>query len=119
MTDIRQINRVLCYIPALCVSFLIVAVLIGTFKFGNLPVYGTDPDPYSLSLDWINGIAVILMMISFFAIPAIALLTWHLVYNKIKFARKDKIALLMLVLSFTIFLCGKYFFSNTFEWVMD
>jgi hypothetical protein len=88
-------------------------------KFGRLPVYGLDPDPYSLSIDWLNFIGLIGILASFFTIPATILLSIHLIINKVKFERSDIIAIIISLSSIGMFFISKHFMSEQFLWIMD
>jgi len=94
-------------------------VLIGILRLNKIPIYGIDPDPYALSIDWINIIMMISLAISLFSIPANFILTLALAFQKVKFTIGEKIALTLPILSIGIFFVCKYLLSNLFEWVLD
>jgi hypothetical protein len=116
--DIKQINRTLCYIPILYLAYWSTMVIIGLFKFGRLPKYG-DPDPYSLSIDWLDFIAIIPALISFVSIPTTFFLTLHLLLTRTNLSHQDKIALTVFIISVSTLVLSKFFLTSTFEWVMD
>jgi hypothetical protein len=82
-------------------------------------MYGIDPDPYSLSIDWLNLIGLIGAFVSFFTIPATVLMTIHLTFNNVELRRSDIIAIVISVSSVGAFFISKYFMTDTFLWIMD
>ena len=119
MDDTRQINKILCYFPTIPLVCWAVMVLLGLLKFGRLPIYGLDPDPFSLSIDWLDYFAFIYALICFLTIPATILLTLSLVFNKQNLLRQAKIALLISFISVSTIVISKYFLPSTFLWIMD
>lgn len=118
-TDIKNINRILCYIPSISLCCWLSMTFYATLKFGRLPIYGIDPDPYSMSIDWLNFIAIIPAFLSFFTIPTTIFLTIDLILNKQKLLYTDKIAILVSITSIMIVFISKYYLTNAFLWVMD
>jgi hypothetical protein len=119
MKVLRILNRILCYVPFVCVVCFFVMVSIGILKLKKIPVYGVDPDPYSMSIDWINLIMLFSMLISVFSIPLNIFIAVILYFKRIHLARSDKIALLIPFFSIGIFYFCKYYLPNLFEWVLD
>lgn len=119
MSDIRQINRILYCIPAWWLIHIFVALTVALVKFRRLPIFGIDPDPYSLSIDWLNLITVLIAMVSFFTVPVSLFLTLYLLLHKIKFTIKDKLCFTVFFLSLSSFFALKYFLPKTFDWILD
>lgn len=119
MKVIRILNRILCYIPFVWVVCFFAMVSIGILTLKKIPVYGVDPDPYALSIDWINFIMLFSMIVSIFSIPLNIIIAVILHVKKIHLAIRDKIALLIPFLSISIFYFCKYGLPNLFEWVLD
>ena len=119
MKVLKILNRILCYIPFIWVVCFFAMVCIGILKLKKIPVYGVDPDPYALSIDWINFIMLFSMLISIFSIPFNIIIAVVLYFNKIHLTRSDKIALLIPFLSIGIFYFCKYGLPNLFDWVLD
>jgi len=82
-------------------------------------MYGLDPDPYSLSIDWLNLIGLISAIVSFITIPATVLMTIHLTINKVELRRSDIIAIVISLSSVVAFFYFKYYMTDTFLWIMD
>ncbi|MEZ4804389.1 MAG: hypothetical protein R2852_02595 [Bacteroidia bacterium] len=119
MNDLRDINRVLGYIPLIPLLAFLLIGLIGIIQFSEIPVYGINPDPSSLGNNWINGLAIITAFISFITIPTSILLTIHLTLNKIEFRKSDYLSLTVMAISILGFLVLKYEMSDFFLWIMD
>ena len=119
MIFFRAFNRILCYIPFVWLVCFYVMVLIGVLELKKIPVYGVDPDPNALSIDWINIIMLFSLFISVFSIPLNLIMTVYLYFKKIQFSKSDKIALIILILSIGFFYFCKYGLTNLFEWVLD
>ena len=94
-------------------------VVYAALKLGRLPIYGIDPDPSSLSMDWLNFMAIIPASFCFFTIPTTIFLTLDLVINNQKLFFFDKIALFNSVVCILTFLHAKFYLAETFLWVMD
>jgi hypothetical protein len=118
-TYIKDINRILCYIPSVSMACWLSMTFYATLKFGRLPIYGLDPDPSSMSIDWLDFIAIITAFISFFTIPTTIFLTIDLILNKQKLLYKDKIAIIVSTTCILTFFISKYYLTETFLWVMD
>ena len=119
MNILKILNRILCYIPFVWVVCFFVMVLIGILELKKIPVYGVDPDPYALSIDWINIIMLFSLIISIFSIPLNIIMTVALYFKKVKFTKGDTIALIVPIFSIGIFYMCKYSLPNLFEWVLD
>ncbi len=120
MKSLWIINRALCYIPAIPIVCWILILLVGMVNFGTIPIYGRDPDPASLSINWLNVIAILPFVASFLTIPITIILTLILfVTKKNEFTDKDVIAICIFVISILAFFISRLFFHETFEWIMD
>ncbi len=119
MNIVRILNRILCYIPFVWVVCFFIMVLIGILELKKIPVYGVDPDPYALSIDWINVIMLFSLFISIFSIPLNIIMTVALYFKKVQLSKGDKIALIIPILSVGVFYICKYGLPNLFEWVLD
>jgi len=119
MKDIRVINRILCYIPILWFICWVTILLFGIVTFGKLPLYGIDPDPTSLSIDFLNQIAIFPAVLSIITIPATIFLSLYLIINRVQLNKQDRIAILISIVCITLFFVSKYFMSNTFNWILD
>lgn len=117
--DIKNVNRILCYIPSISVTCWLSMTFYATLKFGRLPIYGLDPDPSSMSIDWLDFIAIIAAFISIFTIPTTLFLTIDLILNKQKLLYADKIAILVSTTCIMTFIISKYYLTDTFLWIMD
>jgi hypothetical protein len=118
-TDIKIINRFLCYIPSLSLVGWLGLTFYATLIFGRLPTYGLDPDPSSTSIYWLDIIATIAAIISFFTIPTTLFLTIDLIINRQKLLISDKIGILVSATFILTFFISKYYLTDTFLWVMD
>lgn len=119
ISSIRKVNRILCYVAVVSMTCWALEAFIGLIIFGRLPIYGKDPDPYSLSISWLNFIALVPLCISFFTIPISVFLSLDFMFNKQKLYRNDKIAMTTSFLCILAFFIAKYFLTKTFEWVLD
>ena len=119
MTELRQINRILCYVPTTSIICWATMLFFSILRFGRLPIYGLDPDPYSLSIDWLNFIGLLSAILSFFTIPTTVLITIHLAMNKVELRRADIIALVISLSSVVAFIISKYYMTDAFLWIMD
>ena len=119
MKIIRILNRILCYVPFVWVVCFFLMVIIGIVTLKKIPVYGVDPDPYALSIDWINFIMLFSIIISIFSIPLNIIIAIMFYFTKTQLTRSDKVALLIPVLSIAIFFLCKHGLPNLFEWVLD
>ena len=119
MDEVRDLNRFLGFIPLAPILTMICIGLVGIIKFKSIPAYGEYPDPHTLGLMWLHAIAAIPFFISFFTIPASILLTIHLLLNKSPFRQSDKLSLMSLFFSVTVFFLLKYQSPDFFLWIMD
>ncbi|MDZ4845600.1 MAG: hypothetical protein SH857_08630 [Chitinophagales bacterium] len=119
MEGIRQVNKWMGFIPAVSIMCWLVMVTIGVLMFGRLPIYGHDPDPYSLGIDWLDLIALIFTFISLFTIPIGLIMTIGLKVGKVRFNRFEWISISTTIVSVIAFFVLKYAMSETFLWVMD
>ncbi len=115
---IRDVNYILGFIPATSMLCFIVMIGCAFLVFGEFPVYGKHPDPYSLNLSWLSLIALLFTFICFFTIPASFLITLHLIFNKIKLNTSDISSLLISLTSIGLFLFLKQE-SAIFNWITD
>jgi len=100
------------------VSFFAMA-LIGMIKFRRIPIYGVDEDPGGLALDWIGTPGFLAGIIGFYTTPINILLIIYLLSKNAMFTAWDKIALVIFLLSLTLFYVAKYLMPDLFMWVMD
>ena len=103
------------------ITFLL-SLSIGTFYIGHIPVYGIDKDPHSLGifiLDAIQGINLFSFFLSFVAFLAWPLLTIHLLINKTRLSRTEKILQLGALLSIFVFFLFKFIYAEQFSWHFD
>lgn len=95
-------------------------VMIGIIKLNKIPIYGVDPDPTALSIDWINLIMINVMINTIFiSIPLNIFLTIILLLKKVKFVKADKIALSIPLVSILLFCVFRFLLPNLFDWVTD
>jgi hypothetical protein len=118
-TDIKDINRFLCYIPSISITCWLSMTFYAALILGRLPIYGLDPDPSSMFIDWLDFIAIIAAIISFFTIPTTLFLTIDLILNKQKLLYADIIAILVSTTCIMTFILSKYYLTDTFLWIMD
>ena len=93
--------------------------IIGTYNFGETPVYGKHPDPYSLGINWLSAIGLIIATIGFFVVPVLLVMTINSLIKGNKIFLIDKVFLLFGALSIAGFFILKYGFSSFFSWIMD
>ena len=118
-TIIRDINRILCYIPLIWVISFFSIAFISMIILGKMPSYKTMPSPYDLSIAWIGSLMFNSMMLSFLSVPLNLLLTLFLLLNKVKFTKHDKIGLVIMVLCVATYFICSFFMSGIFEWILD
>lgn len=119
MLILRRLNRILCYIPFVWVVCFSVIILVAILKLNKIPVYGIDPDPSALSIDWISLIMMFSIIASTFSIPLNIMMAVALYLEKVQFTKSDKVAFAMPFLSICIFFMIKYILPNLFTWVLD
>lgn len=119
MKGLQKMNRFLSVIPILWFTSFLLVGFIGIIKFGELPVYGKHIDPYALGINWLNAINMILFFSSFFTIPILGFLTTSLLVKGYILTLKDKILLILVLISITGFFLFKYSFPTFFSWVVD
>lgn len=119
MKDLRNINRILGFIPSIPILCILVIGLFGILTFGKLPAYGRNPDPSSLHIAWIQMFGIFPTFISIFSMPISIAIAIHLKLNKIRFRLSDLVSFAVMVSSVFIFFLLKYGAPEFFLWIMD
>ena len=122
MNDIKLYARLSSAFPIIWLVTFFITLLIGTFSFGHIPIYGVDPDPHSLDSLMINSLQIINLIsicICFLAVPGWLLLYTHLLINKVKLTRLDIILLVSVLLSLIFFLLFNLVWTSQFLWHND
>lgn len=122
MKDVQSFARISSVIPTISLTSFLISLLIGILSFGHIPVYGADPDPYSINsniLDFLKVINLFSGLIGFMAVPAWLFLTAHLLINRIKFTQKDLFFHLSAIFSLLFILLFKFVWTSQFYWFFD
>ena len=119
MDNYQKLNSFLCLIPAIgLLSFLSIGI-IGALHFGELPVYGVHPDPYSLGISWISLITIASACISFITIPISVFLAIDALFNRLIFSKLDLACWIICISSITCFVLVKMQAPAFFSWIVD
>jgi hypothetical protein len=119
MNTKSYLNRLLCIIPLIWVLGFLAMGIFGYLQLHKVPVYGVDPDPYALHIDWVNTVMLFSFTASLFTIPINVFCTITLIVKKVAFTIGDKVAILISLVSIMFFFLCKFGFTTLFNWVMD
>lgn len=115
----RVILKVSALIPLFVVLGIILLLVVSFFKFGYIPEYGMDKDPYTVFSDSFINFKNWSLIVSFYllAFSFVTLLTTLIIrINNIK--RKDKIiAIGIYIFGILVFVLLKE--SSAFQWLVD
>ena len=71
MKNYLALIRMALLLPVLHLLLVMGLGIAGFIKFGEIPSYGIHPDPHSIGLSWINGIAILVWVLSFLILPIV------------------------------------------------
>lgn len=119
LKDLRDLNRIIGFIPAFPMLCYLIIAMYGILTFKEIPKYGGHPNPSSLNLAWLDGVAFFPMLLSFITIPISIFLYIHLKLNGIHFRKSDIFSLFAMLSAISCFLTLKYCAPSFFNWIID
>lgn len=119
MKDLNIIHKVLGVVPVIWLLLITSYVIRASLILGHIPVYGIDPDPFSLKFNIHGMICFIFFVLGYFSFwlwLIVGLIIFVLRNGKPKFNIVCTICFILGVAGFFIL---KYGWNSLFAWIMD
>ena len=119
MKNYLAVIRIALLLPVLHLLLVMGIGITGLIKFGEIPSYGTHPDPYSIGLSWINGFALLVWVLSFLILPIVLFVITDSLFKRDGAWRGIIVHLTLAFTAIFLFFVFRFYFPSFFQWIMD